>query len=92
MVIIIKIYLNFLYQLESLLSGVIESDLVRTSSDEEVSISSMSATEYFLVVLSNLFFIAWKISGVGEHSSSLCSSQSSKHLSMRDGLENGRLG
>ena len=60
------LYLYGLDQLESLPPGIIKSDLVRTSCDEDVPIPGMSPTKHFLVVLSHLLSIAGQHPGMGQ--------------------------
>ena len=50
----IQYYLDCLQQFETILPGVIESDFVWAGCDEEVSISSVGPTKYFLVVIFKL--------------------------------------
>ena len=50
----IQYYLDCLQQFESILPGVIKSDFVWAGGDEEVSISGVGPTKYFLVVIFKL--------------------------------------
>ena len=50
----IQYYLNCLQQLEPILPGVIQSNFVWAGGDEEVSISGVGPTKYFLVVIFKL--------------------------------------
>ena len=60
------LYLYSLDQFESLPPGIIKSDLVRTSCDEDVSIPGMSPTEHFLAVLGHLLSIAGQHPWMGQ--------------------------
>ena len=47
-------HLDGLQQTEALVPGVVESDLVWTRRDEQVTITGVSAAKHLLVVVSNL--------------------------------------